>query len=123
MWPISKRSSTRLAKRRSDLESVNASLPALVAEIIVDLPAARGLSSAGSMSWSVGDQQFAVLDPDGIDIRLDPAIAEAASRTPDAAPSVRGPEWVRLDPDDLGGHAVDRLRAWLELAYRRAGGE
>lgn len=120
MSPTSRRSSTPLAERRGHL--VNASLPALVAEILVELPAARGLSSAGSMTWSVGEQPFAILGSKGIDIRLDPAIAEAAARTPDTAPSALGAEWVRLDPDDLDGHAVDRLRAWLELAYRRAGG-
>jgi hypothetical protein len=101
---------------------VNASLPTLVAEIIVELPASRGLSTAGAMTWSVADQAFAVLDTEGIEIRLDPAIAAAATRTPDTAPSPRGPEWVRFNPVDLDGHAVDRLRAWLDLAYRRAGG-
>ena len=101
---------------------MNASLPALVAEIIVELPAARGRSSDGTMTWSVAEQPFAVLGSEGIDIRLDPAVAEAAARTPDTSPSTLGAEWVRLDPDDLDGHAVDRLRAWLELAYRRAGG-
>jgi hypothetical protein len=49
-------------------------------------------------------------------------IAVAATRTPDTAPTVRGPEWVRFNPRELDGHAVDRLRAWLELAYRRATG-
>jgi hypothetical protein len=101
---------------------VNASLPTLVAEIIVELPASRGLSTAGAMTWSVADQAFAVLDTEGIEIRLDPAIAAAATRTPDTAPSRRGPEWVHFDPVELDGHAVDRLRAWLALAYRRAGG-
>jgi hypothetical protein len=101
---------------------MNASLPALVAEILVELPAARGLSTANVMTWSVADQPFASLDPEGIEIRLDPPIAEAATRTPDAAASPRGSEWVRFDPSELDGHAVDRLRAWLELAYRRAGG-
>jgi hypothetical protein len=101
---------------------VNPSLPALVAEVIVELPVARSLADAGIVTWSVGDQPFAVLGSEGIEIRLDEAIAAAAARTPDVAPSPRGPEWVRFDPPDLDGHAVDRLRAWLELAYRRAGG-
>lgn len=97
------------------------SLPALVAEIVVELPEARGLSVDGVMTWSVGDRAFAVLGPSGVEIRLDPPIAAAATRTPDTGPSARGPEWVRFDPKEIDGHAVDRLRAWLELAYRRAG--
>lgn len=97
------------------------SLPALVAEIVVELPEARGLSVDGVMTWSVGDRAFAVLGPSGVEIRLDPPIAAAATRTPDTGPSARGPEWVRFDPKEIDGHAVDRLRAWLELAYRCAG--
>ena len=96
------------------------SLPALVAEILVDLPEARGLSVDGVMTWSAGDRAFATLGPSGVEVRLDPPIADAARRTPDTGPSPRGPEWVRFDPRELDGHATDRLRAWLELAYRRA---
>ena len=48
-------------------------------------------------------------------------IAAAAARTPDTAPSPRGPDWVRFNPRELDPHALDRLGAWLELAYRRAG--
>jgi hypothetical protein len=95
-------------------------LSAKAAEIVVDLTRARGLSADGTITWSVGDQAFAALGQFGIEIRLDPAIAAAATRTPDTAPSPRGKEWVRFNPHELDGHAVDRLRAWLELAYRRA---
>jgi hypothetical protein len=97
------------------------SLPALVAELVVDLPKARSFSVDGVVTWSVGERQFAVLGPSGIELRLDPPIAAAAIRTPDTGPSARGPEWVRFNPHEMDGHAVDRLRAWLELAYRRAG--
>jgi hypothetical protein len=98
------------------------SLPVLVAEVVVDLPKARSLSVDGVITWSVGDQPFAALGAAGIEIRLDPPIAAAATRTPDTGPSPRGPEWVRFNPHEMDGHAVDRVRAWLELAYRRAGG-
>jgi hypothetical protein len=64
---------------------------------------------------------FAVLGGSGIELRLDRAVAEAATRTPDTAPSLRGGEWIRFNPRELDAHALDRLRAWLELAYRRAG--
>lgn len=96
------------------------SLTALVAEIVIELPKAKSLSVDGVITWSVGDRPFAELGPSGVEVRLDPAIAAAACRTPDTAPSPRGVEWVRFDPEELDGHAVDRLRAWLVLAYRRA---
>jgi len=89
---------------------------------MVDLPKARSLSVEGVVTWSVGDRAFAALGPSGIEIRLDAPIAAAAMRTPDAGPSTRGPEWVRFNPREMDGHAEDRVRAWLELAYRRATG-
>jgi hypothetical protein len=100
---------------------VNASLPAHVAEVIVDLPDSRSQSMDGVITWSRGGMPFAALGANGIEVRLDRPIAAAATRTPDTAPSARGPEWIRFNPQELDGHAVDRLRAWLELAYRRAG--
>jgi hypothetical protein len=100
---------------------VDPSLPAHVAEVIVDLPESRSQSVDGVITWSRDGAQFAVLGPNGIEIRLDRPIAAAATRTPDTAPSSRGADWVRFNPSELDGHALDRLRAWLELAYRRAG--
>ncbi len=99
---------------------VISSLSAVVAEIVVELPLARSESVDGVTTWSVGERAFAALGPSGVEIRLDPPIAAAALRTPDTAPSARGAEWVRFNPRGLDGHAVDRLRAWLELGYRRA---
>jgi hypothetical protein len=76
---------------------------------------------AAATAWSKQGVVFAVVRPAGVEIRLDPAIAAAAARTPDVAPSPRGRDWVRFSPRTLDGHAVDRLTAWLELACRRAG--
>lgn len=84
-------------------------------------PTVHATEAAGTVTWSRGDRPFAVGGPLGIEFRLDPAIAAAAARTPDAAPSPRGPEWVRVNPRELDGHAIDRVRAWFELAFRRAG--
>jgi hypothetical protein len=98
---------------------VNAGLPAAIAEVIVDLPESRSQSVDGVITWSRGGAQFAALGPTGIEIRLDRPIAAAATRTPDTVPSSRGQEWVRFNPAELDSHAHDRLRAWLELAYRR----
>lgn len=99
---------------------MDAALPATVAEVIVELPESRSQSEDGIVTWSRAGTAFAALGPAGIEIRLDRPIAAAATRTPDTAPSPRGPEWIRFSPRELDGHAVDRLRAWLELAYRRA---
>jgi hypothetical protein len=105
------------------------SLAELVKELAAELPDVVGsagpgapgaVRAVGAMTWSFRGDPFAVLGPTGIELRLDPAIAAAATRTPDTAPSPRGPEWVRFSPRELDGHAVDRLEAWFELAYRRA---
>ena len=97
------------------------SLPAHVAEVIVDLTESRSQSTDGVITWSRAGTAFAALGQNGLEIRLDRPIAAAATRTPDTAPSRRGPEWIRFNPQDLDAHALDRLRAWLELGYRRAG--
>lgn len=107
------------------------SLASLVADIAAELPGATASADPGApgagpavrtTTWSRDGVAFAALGPTGIEIRLDPAIAAAATRTPDAAPSPRGRDWVRFNPRELDAHAVDRLRAWLELACRRAAG-
>jgi hypothetical protein len=100
---------------------MDSSLPAHVAEVIVDLPEARSQSLDGVVTWARTGTAFAALGPSGIEIRLDRPIAAAATRTPDTAPSTRGKEWIRFNPGEIDDHALDRLRAWLELAYRRAG--
>ena len=96
-------------------------LPATVAEVVVGLSEARSQSVDGIVTWARAGVAFAALGATGIEIRLERAIAAAATRTPDTAPSSRGADWIRFNPRELDGHAVDRLRAWLELAYRRAG--
>jgi hypothetical protein len=99
---------------------VDPSLPAHVAEVIVDLPEARSLAENGVVTWSRAGNAFASLGATGIEIRLDRQIAGAAARTPDVTLSGRGPEWIHFAPAELDPHALDRLEAWLELAYRRA---
>ena len=100
---------------------MNPSLPSHVAEVIVDLPESRSQSADGLTTWSRNGREFAALGPNGIEIRLDGPIAAAATRTPDTAPSRRGTDWIRFNPAAMDGHALDRLRAWLDLGYRRAG--
>lgn len=100
---------------------MNPSLAGAIAEVVLELPEARSQSLDGVVTWIRDGREFAVLGESGIELRLDRAVAAAATRTFDTAPSPRGPEWIRFNPHKLDAHALDRLRAWLELAYRRAG--
>ena len=51
-------------------------------------------------------------------LRLRPAVAAAALRTPDVEASPRGRGWVRFAPPELDDFARDRAIAWLESAVR-----
>jgi hypothetical protein len=75
----------------------------------------------GSVTWSRGDQVFAVVSADGetASFLLDPLVAGAAARTPDVRASARGRGWVDLSPRTVDGHAADRAGAWFLSGYRR----
>lgn len=90
-----------------------------------DLEAAdRSTSADGSaVEWSIDGRTFAAAHAGRAEFRLDPAVAEAALRTPDTAPSSRGPDWVAFAPAALDQHAIDRATAWLASAWRRADGD
>jgi hypothetical protein len=77
----------------------------------------------GTTTWSGVAGPFAALSADGAsaDFRLDPTLADAATRTPDATSSARGPVWVTFTPRELDGHAIDRALAWFAAAARRSG--
>ncbi len=55
-----------------------------------------------------------------IEVKLGAEIGEAATRTPDAGPSSRGPDWVRFAPAEWDDNAFDRLEAWFRVAWRMA---
>lgn len=76
----------------------------------------------GSITWSRGGRPFAVAAADGsfAEFALDPAVADAAARTPDVQPADRGPGWVAFTPAAFDDHAADRAVAWLASAHRRA---
>jgi hypothetical protein len=96
----------------------------LLAAIALDLPDARSATDApGTVTWSRGGNAFATLSADGAtaSFGLDGAVAAAAARTPDVAPSSRGPGWVDFTPAELDDHAADRAGAWFASAHRRLG--
>ena len=68
-------------------------------------------------------RRFAIVGPDGAAFLLGRTIVAAALRTPDTGPSEDGPEWVAFRPASLDTFAIDRATAWLEAAWRRAGGD
>jgi hypothetical protein len=100
--------------------SATSNLEARLAELAAALPDVRTSPGGAGRAWSLGGVEFAIVGPLGVELRLDPAVAAAATRTPDAEPSPRGPEWVRFNPRKLEGYDLDRLEAWFALAHRRA---
>ncbi len=95
-------------------------LRSLLDGLAAGLPDARSASASGRVEWSRAGVAFAILADDGLELRLDPAVAAAALRTPDTSASARGLPWIRFAPRELDGPAVDRATAWFGLAYRRA---
>ena len=96
----------------------------LLAEATLDLPGSvLTTSPEGAGTWSRGGRPFASVSMDGsaAEFDLDPAVAAAAIRTPDVAPSGRGPGWITFAPTELDDHAADRAVAWLASAHRRVG--
>jgi hypothetical protein len=93
-----------------------------LAEASIDLAgAAMTTSPDGGLTWARGDRPFATVSADGsnAEFGLDPAVAEAALRTPDVSPSEVGPGWVRFAPAALDDRAIDRAVAWFASAHRR----
>jgi hypothetical protein len=95
-------------------------LEVVVDDVVGDLdPVARRADRSATV-YERGDRPFAVLAGDSLDVRLDPAVAAAALRTPDTDASSRGHGWVTFSPTVLDQMAVDRAAAWLEYAWRHA---
>lgn len=95
----------------------------LLEEEAVDLPGTEPtVGPDGSLTWIRIGRPFAGVSADGssAEFALDPAVADAATRTPDVTVSDRGPGWVVFTPLDLDDHAADRAVAWLASAHRRA---
>ena len=101
---------------------MSASLREVLEEAVSDLDDVEAVAAGHGTEWRRRDRPFAAFTEAGAEFLLDPAVAKAALRTPDAHPSTRGPDWVWFRPATVDGHAVDRAQAWLASAWRRAGG-
>ena len=95
-------------------------LAEVLAAAAEDLPGITAAGDAAMTTWSTGGHAFASLAGDWAEFRLDPAIARAALRTPDAAASPRGPGWVSFAPAVLDDQAIDRAEAWFLSAHRHS---
>jgi hypothetical protein len=98
-------------------------IKALIEATAADLDAVDRREGSTGPEWSIGGIVFAAASRDRAEFRLARPVVAAALRTPDTAPSDRGPDWVAFAPHDLDGHAIDRAVAWLTSAWRRADGE
>jgi hypothetical protein len=98
---------------RATLETVLAGHAARLPGVVLqDTPAGREVLADGAV--------VAVLGPGTMEVRLRPAVAAAALRTPDVVPSPRGRAWVCFSPGELDDFGRDRAIAWLESAVRLA---
>jgi hypothetical protein len=99
-------------------ETLDERVEAVVAEL-ADVERRREDESVG---YSVAGRLFAVLMEDVLEAALDPAVAQAAVKTPDTMSSARGAGWIAFTPEEVDRFALDRAEAWLRSAYRRAAG-
>ncbi len=96
------------------------SLAELVLQVVGELPDVSRADVDDGVVWRRAGQPFASLAGDVLEVRLQPPVARAALRTPDARASERGDGWVRFGPSELDRFAADRAAAWLESAWRHA---
>jgi hypothetical protein len=96
-------------------------LAAAVAEVAAAIGAER-TDVAGGVSYSVGKMVIVVVEGTTASFWLRADIAAAAARTPDAAPSSRGPDWVAFSPTTLDRFTRDRIESWFEFAANHVTG-
>ena len=85
-----------------------------------DLAGIRTEIDGSTTTWSAAGRPFATLVGEWAEFHLDPLVARAALRTPDAARSQRGSDWVSFAPALLDEQAIDRAEAWFLSAHRLA---
>jgi hypothetical protein len=99
---------------------ISGSIGDLATAVVKGLAGVNLVEDSGTTIWRRQDTPFAALDENALEVRLAPAVARAALRTPDTESSRRGPDWIRFSPVLLDQYARDRATAWIESAWRNA---
>jgi hypothetical protein len=110
-----------LSPKRPQNQSVE-TLAAHLTRLAAELGEVQQTTANGGIEYLRAGRLFAVARGERVEIRLRPDIADAARRTPDTAVSLRGDEWVDFAPESWDEGAIDRLDAWVRVAWRAAGG-
>jgi hypothetical protein len=100
-------------------KSASDALGALVADAAATCGAEQ-VDAEDGVSYACSETVVAVVSGASVEFRLRADVAAAAARTPDAAPSPRGPEWVAFSPAAFDRFTRDRIESWFELAVREA---
>ncbi len=95
-------------------------LAGLFERLAKELAEVTAADSPKGMDYRRGDRIFAAVDGGAAEVRLDPEVAEAATRTSHTTISGRGPGWVRFEPPSVDTFALDRAGAWFLSAWRAA---
>jgi hypothetical protein len=103
-------------------DAVDGSLDERVDAVVDELGGVERRGDDVTVELFVNGVVFAVLAGDTLEAGLEPTVLAAALRTPDTAPSSRGPGWIAFTPGGVDRYALDRAEAWVRLAYRRATG-
>jgi len=96
-------------------------LASIVADAGADLDQVVVVESESEVRYRRDQTVFAVVHGDTLEVELGPEIAAAAQRTPDTTLSAMGEGWVTFSPRSLDGQIVDRVSAWVTMAWKRAG--
>jgi hypothetical protein len=95
-------------------------LASIVADAGAELDQVVVVETGSDVRYRRGDTVFAVVHGDTLEVELGADIAAAASRTPDTSLSAVGEGWVTFSPRSLDGQVVDRVSAWVIMAWKRA---
>ena len=95
-------------------------LASIVADAGAELDQVVVVETGSEVRYRRGETVFAVVHGDTLEVELGPDIAAAATRTPDTMLSAVGEGWVTFSPRALDGQVVDRVSAWVTMAWKRA---
>ncbi|HEX5828536.1 MAG TPA: hypothetical protein VFY23_13510 [Candidatus Limnocylindrales bacterium] len=103
-------------------DELGESMDERVEAVIDELGGVERRYEGRTLVFAAGGRAFAARDGDTLEAALDTSVLKAALRTPDAAPSPRGANWVAFSPATVDRYALDRAEAWVRFAHRRATG-